>query len=62
MGNTPKCPNCGEQVPKARIEKIETDTVTTDLMGPLPRAGLVFVCPNPACNVILPIWPVPSDR
>ena len=62
MLNGPKCPNCGQPVAKARIEKIDTDPNLTKLLGPLPSAGLAFVCPNPKCNVILSMWPITTGE
>ena len=62
MPSYAKCPNCGEPVAKARIEKIDTDANLTKLHGPLPFAGLAFVCPNPQCNVLLPIWPITTGE
>jgi hypothetical protein len=54
---SPKCPSCGTEITKARLEKIETDTQSTKLFGPLPPYGLAYVCPDIKCNVLLPIWP-----
>ena len=56
------CPACGKQIAKARLEKIDTDMEATQLSGPIPAYGFAYVCPNAACNKMLPIWPVPQEQ
>jgi hypothetical protein len=56
--NTGKCPHCGKRIDKAKVEMISPDTNATQLYGPLPIA-YAFVCPHPACAVILGIVPAP---
>jgi hypothetical protein len=60
MQALPKCPSCGQLVSKAPLVKIETDTVSTNLFGPLPPIGLAYMCPNSKCQVLLPIYPQQS--
>lgn len=58
----PKCPACQKPITKAALVKIETDTQQTKLYGPLPPYGLGYVCPNPQCNVLLPVWPAEGGK
>lgn len=58
LARSGKCPTCGIVINSAAVIKIETDTHGTTLFGPLPEYGFAYVCPNPKCGVLLPIWPV----
>ena len=57
MQPSPNCPCCRTPVHKAELIVVETDLQRTMLSGPLPARGFGYVCPNPQCGILLPIWP-----